>query len=140
MLRFVERIGAQPTQIVIIEQPALTERYVQVFIGHGTAYAEASSNVYLRGDSSLTSQHDDLLAMLGWLAPEAGPNTPDERSTNWHLPLIHGGWLQLVEMLVATIVGVFGFDERGPVTVISFGARNPCRACTWPDDVVDLAT
>ena len=128
LLRFFQRIGSQPTQAVTIDQPALSERYVQVMIGHGIAHAEASSNVYLSGDSHLTSEHENLLERLGWVAPEADHDDPDEWPANWHLPLIHDDWEFLAEMLVATIIGVFGFSGNLPVEVRSFAADEPCRA------------
>ena len=134
LLRLFQRIGSQPTQAVIIEQPRLTDRYVQALIGHGIAHAEASSNVYLMEGSQLSSDHEELLFALGWLAPTADEDDPDEMPANWYLPQIHGDWPYLVEMLVATMVGIFGFDERHVVSVRTFAAENPCKACSWDDE------
>ena len=132
LLRLFVRIGDQPTQVVIVEQPELTDRYVQVLIGHGLAHAEASSNVYLEGASRLSVEQEELLVVLGWLPPDAEHDDPDEMPANWHLPLVRGDWQHLVEIFVATIAGVFAFDEHAPIQVHSFGADNPCRACSWP--------
>lgn len=52
---------------------------------------------------------------------------------NWFLPHIHGDWQYLTEMLVATVVGVFGFAEDSPVLVRTFAAENPCSECSWGD-------
>lgn len=134
LLRLFVRIGDQPTQAVIIEQPALTGRYVQVLIGHGLAHVEASSNVYLEGECRLSAEHEDLLTVIGWLAPEADHDDPDEMPANWHLPLIRRNWRHLVEILVATIAGVFAFNERAPIEIRTFGAENPCQGCSWPDE------
>lgn len=110
----------------------LCERDVQVMIGHGIAHAEASSNVYLSGDSRLTDEQESLLAEIGWLPPTADFDDPDEMPANWYLPLVHDEWQQLVEVLVATVVGIFGFSVRLPVEVRSFAVDNPCRDCSWP--------
>ena len=136
LLRLFQRIGAHPTQAVIINQDALTQRYVQVLIGHGIAHAEASSNVYLMNDSRLTLEQEALLAALGWLTPAETEDDPDKMPANWYLPPIHGDWLMLVEMFVATMVGIFGFDDRFPVGIRTFAAENPCKACSWPGRVV----
>jgi len=134
-----DRLGSQPTRAVIIEQTAITDRYAQVLIGHGIAHADASSNVYLLGDSRLTAEHEELLGALGWLPPDSDVDDPDEMPANWHLPLIHGDWQYLVEMIVATVVGVFGFEQGAPVEIRSFTAENPCRACSWPADEDEAA-
>ena len=135
LLRFIQRIGNGPTQALIVSQEPLTERYVQGLIGHGIAEVQASSNVYLQGESRLTPDHEELLTLLGWAAPALDHDDPDEMPANWSRPRIHGDWLEFVELLVATVVGVFGFDEHVPVTVRTFGCDQPCRACSWPDDL-----
>jgi len=133
LLRLFQRIGSQPTQAVVITQDSATQRYAQVLIGHGLAHAEAASNVYLTGDSRLDADHEDLLGRLGWLPPEAEFDDPDEMPANWSLPLVHGDWAYLVEVMVATVVGVFGFDADAPVEVRCFTAAHPCRDCSWGD-------
>ena len=90
------------------------DRYVQMLIGHGIGHAEASSNVYLRGASRLSADHEDLLRLLGWTPPMHDADDPDELPANWTLPLVKGDWQDLVEVLLATIVGVFGFDQGAP--------------------------
>lgn len=136
LLRLLERIGHQPTQVMIISQPLLNDRYVQTLIGHGFAYAEVGSNVFLTGKSRLSADHEELLTLLGWLSPDSdtdtGPDAPGEMLANWRLPLVDGDWLSLVEMFVGTMVGILGFAEQLPVEVRSFGAENPCRECSWP--------
>lgn len=134
LLRLFERIGHQPTQAVIITQESFTQRYVQVMIGHGIAHTEASSNVYLDDDSVLTDEHEELLDMLAWQRPSLDHDEPDQMPANWSLPLIHGEWAYLVEMLKAVVIGVFGFSGHLPIEVRTFGVDEPCRACSWPDE------
>jgi hypothetical protein len=134
LLRLVERIGDEPTKALIVTQEAFTQRYVQVMIGHGIAHTEASSNVYLDGDSVLTDEHEELLDMLAWQPPSLDHDEPSRLPANWSLPLIHGNWPFLVEMLMAVIVGVFGFSEHVPIEVRTFGVDEPCRSCSWPDE------
>ncbi len=135
LLRLLQRIGHQPTQAVIISQPDVNDRYAQVLIGHGVAHAEVGSNVYLTGESVLSVDHEELLSLLGWLGPEWNIDAPGEMPANWHLPLVDGDWLYLVETLASTMVGILGFVEQLPVEVRSFGADNPCRKCSWPDEI-----
>ncbi len=139
MLRLVERIGHQPTRAIVIGQPLAGQRYVQVLVGHGLAYAETGSNVYLTGDSRLSTDDEALLSMFGWVAP-AGADQAAEHSANWTLPLIRGDWQYLIEMLLVTMVSVLGFDSHLPVEVRSFGCQHPCRDCSWPDDLLEQAT
>jgi hypothetical protein len=139
LLRFFARMGYQPTQAVIMSQPLLSERYVQVLIGHGIAYAETGSNVYLTGDSRLSPDEEALLVDLGWSEPGSSEDDPDEMPVNWALPLIHGDWGYLVEMLLASMVGVLGFSSSLPIEVRSFGCDHPCRDCSWPDESMDQA-
>lgn len=133
LLRLFRRIGAQPTQAVIIDQPTLFDRYVQVLVGHGVAHAEASSNVYIEGPMGLTPEVERMLTQLGWLPPEADHDDPYDMPANWYVPLIHGDWQYLTELLLATMA-VFAFDEALPIRVYTFAAQNPCRACSWPAD------
>jgi hypothetical protein len=139
LLRFIVRMGHQPRQAVVISQPWLGQRYVQVLIGHGIAYAETGSNVHLTGDSRLSIDEEALLAELGWLSPTWSEDDPDEMAANWKLPLIRGDWLYLIEMLLATMVGVLGFSSQLPIHVRSFGCRHPCRDCSWPDELLKQA-
>ena len=48
---------------------------------------------------------------------------------NWVLPLVHGNWADLVEVVLATVAGVFGFDETQPVVIHTFMADHPCSEC-----------
>jgi hypothetical protein len=105
-------------------------------LGHGIAHAEASSNVYLEGDSVLNDEHEELLHMLAWQRPSLDHDEPEQMPANWSLPLIHGEWAYLVEMLKAVIIGVFGFSEHLPIEVRTFGVDAPCRACFWPDELL----
>jgi hypothetical protein len=139
LLRFIVRMGHQPTQAVIITQPMVSERYLQFLVGHGIAHAEVGSNVYLTGESRLSPDAEVLLAELGWLAPTLSQDDPDEMPANWSLPLIVGDWGYLVEMLLASMVGVLGFDSRLPIEVRSFGCDHPCRDCSWPDESLETA-
>jgi hypothetical protein len=139
LLRFIERMGHEPTQAVVISQAWLGQRYVQVMIGHGIAYAETGSNVYLTGDSRLSAREEAWLAELGWLSPSSSKDDPDQMPANWKLPVIHGDWRYLVEMLVGTMVGVLGFSSQLPIQVRSFGCSHPCRDCSWPDDWLQQA-
>lgn len=122
-------IGHGPTNVVLITQDVLTQRYVQLLIGHGVAHAEASSNAYLRGSSRLAADQERLLGLLGWSAPTRRIDRPGDMPTNWALPPFEGAWDELVEVLLATIVGVFGFNENVPVIVTTFMADHPCPAC-----------
>jgi hypothetical protein len=126
LLRHLDRIGHQPTQVVIITQPLKTQRYVQVMIGHGVALAEASGSDYLAAPFQLSASEESLLATLGWGVDGGG-------GRNWQLPLVHGNWGDLVEILLATMVGILGFSEHRPVHVSTFGCDAPCRDCSWPD-------
>lgn len=134
LLRLFQRIGSHPTQALIVNQDARTDRYVQVLIGHGIAHAEASSNVYLMDDSRLSPEQEELLAALGWQTPPAAEDDPDKMPANWYLPRIEGDWTYLVEMFLATMVGVFGYDEHAPVSIRTFAAENPCKKCSWEDE------
>ena len=125
--------GDLATKVVVIEQPQRTGRYVQVLVGHGIAYAEASSNVYLTGASRLSGVEERLLDLVGWQPPVSTDPT-GTKSCNWHLPLVYGDWTELGEVLTATLAGVFGLSEQLPVDVHTFGAAHPCRSCSWPDE------
>lgn len=137
LLRLLQRTGSEPTRALLIEQPSRTERYVQVLVGHGVAHAEASSNEYLEGASRLSGVEERLLTLLGWVAPNPRSSNPDEVSTNWTLPLVHGDWTNLVETITATLVGIFRLSEQLPVEMNLFLADHPCRACSWPNEEFD---
>jgi hypothetical protein len=126
LARLLGRIGTGPTQALIIGQRPFTQRYVQMLIGHGQAHVEASSNVYLEDGSRLSPEHEELLARIGWRVPN---EADDALPANWTLPLVRGGWDDLVEVVLATVAGVFGFDERLAVQVHTFQADHPCRDC-----------
>ena len=53
---------------------------------------------------------------LGWLAPDHDYDA-QEMPANWYPPRIHRDWQYLTEMLLVTMVGVFGFDEEWPIEV-----------------------
>lgn len=137
LLRYLRRIGNQPTRAVIFSQPTINARYVQMQIGHGLAHAEASSNVYLPEDSKLSADDERLLRELGWRVPAADVDDPDEYPANWSLPLVHGDWNYLVEMSLATLVGVFGFFVTHGIRIDTFGCDSPCRDCSWPAEFED---
>ncbi len=132
LLRLLQRHGHGPTQVIVIEQPDVTDRYVQLLIGHGVCHAEASSNVYLRDSSRLTRDHHTLLCYLGWLPPRSHRDDRDGLPVNWMLPLVRDDWQEVTELLLATIAGVFGFAEDRRVHVLSFMADHPCADC-FPD-------
>lgn len=136
LLRLVRRMAGQPTQALVVTQPALTGRYVQALVGHGTAFVEASSNDHLEGDSRLTADHEELLRLLAWEWPEIDGDDPDVHPSNWSLPIVRGDWEFVAEMLSATLIGVFGFSQYLPITVRTFLCDSPCRACSWPDETV----
>lgn len=135
LVRLLRRIGHDPTQAMIISQPGRNDRYVQLLIGHGLAHAEVSSNAYLTGDSRLSEDQEDLLARLGWIQPPAKRAGRRARPTNWTLPLVRGDWQYLVEMFLATIVGVFDFSDLLPVEIRGFLADQPCAKCSWGDEL-----
>jgi T3SS (YopN, CesT) and YbjN peptide-binding chaperone 3 len=111
-----------PVHVLILTQP-VSERYVQLVVGHGTARVEASSNAHLRGDR--LSAHDERrLASLGYRRPDAA-------SPYWALEEAVGLPEQLAELVAHTLVGIFGFDATSPLAVGRFGADRPCRSCTW---------
>ena len=139
LLRLVQRLAKQPTQAMIITQDVLTRRYVQVLIGHGIAHAEASSNIYLSGDSRLLPDHEELLELVGWLPPASDHDDPDDMPANWSWPLVQDDWSSLTEVICATIIGIFGFSEHLPITIRTFQCDAPCKACSWPDQSVDHA-
>jgi len=130
--RLLRRIGHEPARAVIISQDPCTGRYVQMQIGHGMAYTEASSNAYLMDDSQLSDEEEELLAKIGWRAPADEVDVPDEYPANWTLPLVYGDWEKLIEVILATVVGVFGFDERVPVKVHTFQLDRACKDCFLP--------
>lgn len=134
LLRFVRRIGHQPTSALIISQEPFTQRYVQGQIGHGIAELQASSNVYLTGPSRLGADHEELLGLLGWRPPLRQVDHPDLMPANWTWRRLDGDWPTLVQILTAAVVGVFGFAEHLPVTVHTFGCHQPCRPCSFPDE------
>lgn len=137
LLRLLDRTHLEPTRALIIEQPGRTDRYVQMLVGHGIGHVEASSNEYLEGASRLSGVEERLLTLLGWVAPNPHSSAPNEVSTNWTLPLVHGDWTSLVETITATLVGIFRFSEQLPVEMRMFLADHPCRACSWPDEEFD---
>ena len=139
LLRLLQRTGSEPTRALLIEQPSRTERYVQMLVGHDVAHVEASSNVYLEGPSRLSGVEERLLTLLGWTAPKADGDDPDDLPANWSLPIVRGDWANLVETITATIVGIFGFSEQLPVEMRLFLADHPCRACSWADVETDDA-
>jgi hypothetical protein len=132
LLRLLQRHGHGPTQVIVIEQPDVTDRYVQLLIGHGVCHAEASSNVYLRGESRLTRDHHTLLGHLGWRPPRSHRDDHDGLPVNWMLPLVHDDWQEVTEVLLATIAGIFGFEEDRRIDIQSFLADHPCVDC-FPD-------
>ncbi len=134
LLRLFQRIGTQPTRAIIISQPHLNDRYVQAQIGHGISHVEVGSNVYLSGKARLTQEHEALLTQLGWLPPSSGVDDPNEMPANWYLPLIHGDWQFLVDMIVIAVVQVVEFVEQLPIEVRTFQCDNPCRDCSWPPE------
>jgi hypothetical protein len=129
LTRLFTRVGHNPTQALIVEQPSCTSRYVQLLIGHGQAHAEAASNVYLKDDSRLSAEQEELLARIGWRAPACDFDDREEMPANWTLPLVSGDWQGLAQMVLATIAGVFVFDERQGVKVVTFQADHPCIEC-----------
>ena len=135
LLRLLRRVGYGPTRVIIITQPLLTDRYVQTLVGHGIAQAEVGSNVYLMGDSRLSANQEELLALLGWQAPISDVDVPGGMPANWTLPLVRGDWQHLTEMFASTMIGILGFSEHLPVEVMAFGADNPCRDCSWTDQL-----
>jgi hypothetical protein len=137
LLRLLQRVGQEPTRVIIITQLLLNDRYVQALIGHGIAHSEVGSNVYLTGESRLSADQEELLALLGWRAPVSDVDVPGGMPANWTLPLVRGDWQHLTEMFAGTMIGVLGFSELLPVEVRSFGADNPCRDCSWSDYLDD---
>jgi len=135
LLRLLQRVGYEPTRVIIITQPLLTDRYVQVLVGHGIAQAEVGSNVYLMGESRLSADQEELLALLGWQAPISEVDVPGGMPANWTLPRVHGDWQHLTEMFASTMIGILGFSEHLPVEVRAFGADSPCRDCSWTDQL-----
>jgi hypothetical protein len=135
LLRLLQRVGHEPTRVIIITQPLLTNRYVQLLIGHGIAHAEVGSNIYLTGESRLSADQEELLTILGWQAPTSDVDARDEMPANWTLPLVHGDWQHLTEMFASTMIGILGFSEHLPIEVVAFGADNPCRDCSWSDQL-----
>lgn len=130
LLRYLERHGPGPTQAIIISQPARSQRYVQMQIGHGFAHVETGINVYMMGESRLTDSMETALAAMGWLPPESDDD-PDEMPANWRLPLLGNDWPRVAEMLVTTMVGVLEFDEAAETKMRIFRQQNSCRNCWW---------
>ena len=137
LLRYITKMGHQPTQAVIISQRAAGDRYLQFQLGHGIAHAEVGSNVYLMGDSRLTETDEAALAKMGWREPASDVDDADEMPANWRLPLIHGDWAYLTQIALATVVGVLGFRDDLQVQMHTFTCDNPCRDCSWPADAID---
>lgn len=135
LLRLLRRVGSEPTRVIIITQTLLTDRYVQVLVGHGIAHAEVGSNVYLTGESRLSTDQEELLTLLGWQAPVSDVDVSGGMPANWTLPLVHGDWQHLTEIFASTMIGILGFSEHVPVELRAFGADNPCRDCSWSDQL-----
>ena len=117
-------------QAIIISQPARSQRYVQIQIGHGFAHVETGSNVYMMGESRLTDSMETALAAMDWLPPEFDDD-PDEMPANWRLPLLLNDWPGGAEMLVTTMVGVLEFDEAAATKMRILRQQNSCRSCSW---------
>jgi hypothetical protein len=137
LVRLLRRVGGEPARALIITQDPVTQRYVQMQIGHGVARVEASSNAYLLGRSCLSDDEEELLNRIGWRAPVSEVDQPDEYPSNWTLPRVCGCWDDLTEVILATIVGVFGFIDSVPVKVQAFQLERACRDCFFP--VEDVA-
>ena len=90
-------------------------------------------------DFRLSAADEAWLAELGWVAPASGEDDRAEIPANWTLPLIRGDWPYLIEMLLATMVSVRGFNSHLPIEVRSFGCNHPCRDCSWPDELLEEA-
>lgn len=133
LLRMVRRMGDQLTQAIVISQEPFTQRYLQAVVGHGIARVEASSNASLQGMHRLTDDHHQLLVLLGWRPPTDESLDPRDGPGSWSLPLVHRTWDDMVDVISATTIGVFGFSEHLPVSVITFGSVHPCRTCSWPE-------
>jgi len=133
LLRLLQRVGHEPTRVIIITQSLLTQRYMQALVGHGLAHTEVSSNVYLEGESRLSVDQEELLSLLGWQEPILDYEVRGDRPANWTLPLVHGDWRYLTEMFASTMIGILGFSEHLPVELLAFGADHPCRDCSWTD-------
>ena len=101
-----------------------------------TEPALAHSELLLVG---LTPSISPAEAELGWVAPASGEDDRAEIPANWTLPLIRGDWPYLIEMLLATMVSVRGFNSHLPIEVRSFGCNQPCRDCSWPDELLEEA-
>lgn len=132
LTRLLRRIGREPARALIISQALVTDRYVQMQIGHGQAWVEASSNVYLTGGSRLSTEQEALLTQIGWRRPERDVDMPDEYPSNWTFPLVQGTWDEMVEVILATIAGVFGFCEDVPVNIHTFQLDEACKDCFFP--------
>lgn len=134
LLRLLQRVGSEPTRVMIITQPLLNDRYVQALVGHGFAHAEVGSNVYLMGESRLSADQEELLTLLGWQAPTSDVDDEAGMPANWTLPRVRGDWQYLTEVFASTMIGILGFSEHLPVEVSAFGADHPCRDCSWSEE------
>ncbi len=128
------RIGDDPLQVFIVQQPEVSDRYLQGLIGHGLAWVEVSSNHYLTGSSRLTVANERQLLALGWQPPSPA-NVARGLPNNWWRPIVNGEWPQLACLLATTAATAVEFSEHELVELKTFTAANPCRACAWGDDL-----
>ncbi len=66
---------------------------------------------------------------IGWRPPTRDFDDPEEMPANWTLPLVRGDWQGSAELVLATVAGVFRFDENLPVQIGTFQIDHPCLDC-----------
>ena len=67
---------------------------------------------------------------IGWRPPVRDFDDWEELPANWTLPLVRADWPGLAELVLATVAGVFPFDENLPVQVGTFQTDDPCVDCS----------
>jgi hypothetical protein len=120
--------------ILIVEDTASFNRYVQLIaFEDGSLMAEAVSNINLRTEEQWDSEHEELLARIGWSPPEVGVEDGDPNWWVW-FPVTTPPMREVARMLLCTVRTVFGLRGRDKLTVKMFSS--PKRGRTPASEVV----
>jgi hypothetical protein len=121
--------------ILIVEDTASFNRYVQLIaFEDGSLMAEAVSNINLRPEEQWDSEHEELLALIGWSPPEVGVEDGDPNWWVW-FALTTPPMREVARMIRCTLRTVFGLRGRDQLTVKMFSS--PKRGRTPASEVVE---
>ena len=130
----LELLSSDPGRwILIVEDAASWNRYTQVLcFEDGSVMAEAVSNINLRPEEQWDAEHEELLARIGWSAPEEGVEDGDPNWWVWFAvttPPVD----EVASILLCTLRTVFGLRGRDVLTVKMFSS--PKRGRTPASEV-----